>query len=298
MTIIGPLPDICRHMSNCIARAEKEVFLATNYWMNSDASKIITNSFRELSRRAGERGEKAVVKLMYDRGNPKQLFNNHQYVPESEFTASAVNLPPLKEVPNIELEVVNFHRPMLGTFHAKFMVVDRRIAIISSNNIQDNDNLEMMSHLEGPIVDSFYDLSILCWHNAFHPPLPRVQIPAAKEAIPSFQQASHHNMFDENGVLRDSTGGQPTETAIDPDRQPNNRTVTLEGGDLAKVTETGTRKRLPEHTGNHPHWDPDIAAEVKRAQSALSPKENESRMQAVTRHLSQCPCYVVQFNMN
>ena len=110
LTIIGPLPDICRHMSNCIARAEKEVFLATNYWMNSDASKLITDSFRELSRRAGERGEKAVVKLMYDRGNPKQVFNNHQYVPESLFVGAAVNIPPLSEMPHIDLEVVNFHR--------------------------------------------------------------------------------------------------------------------------------------------------------------------------------------------
>ena len=72
LTIISCLPDICRHMSNCIARAQKEVFLATNYWQASDASKLITNSLRELSRRAGERGERVVVKIMYDRGNPKQ----------------------------------------------------------------------------------------------------------------------------------------------------------------------------------------------------------------------------------
>lgn len=73
LTIIAPLPDIIRHMSNCIARAEKEVFLATNYWQASDASTIITNSLKELSRRAGQRGEKAIVKIMYDRGNAKQV---------------------------------------------------------------------------------------------------------------------------------------------------------------------------------------------------------------------------------
>ncbi|KAL8714381.1 MAG: hypothetical protein Q9220_001714 [cf. Caloplaca sp. 1 TL-2023] len=73
LTIIGPLPDICRHMSNCIARAEKEVFLATNYWKASDASLLITNGLKELSDRAGKRGSKAVVKIMYDRGNVKQV---------------------------------------------------------------------------------------------------------------------------------------------------------------------------------------------------------------------------------
>ncbi len=73
LTIIAPLPDICRHMSNCIARAKKEVFLATNYWKHSEATRLITNALKELSRRAGERGEKVVVKIMYDRGNPKQV---------------------------------------------------------------------------------------------------------------------------------------------------------------------------------------------------------------------------------
>lgn len=73
LTIIAPLPDICRHMSNCIARAERDVFLATNFWKSSEASDLITNSLRELSRRAGERGQRVVVKIMYDRGNIKQV---------------------------------------------------------------------------------------------------------------------------------------------------------------------------------------------------------------------------------
>ena len=299
LTIIGPLPDVCRHMSNCIARAKKEIFLATNYWMNSDASKLITDSLHELSRRAGERGEKAVVKIMYDRGNPKQVFYNHQYVPESEFTGGAVNLPPLKDLPNLELEVVNFHRPILGTFHAKFMVVDRRIAIISSNNIQDNDNLEMMTHLEGPIVDSFYELSLLSWHNAMKPPLPQINSPASGDTIPCFQQASHNTMFNENGLLRDLTGEPLPKIGAVEDQQPNDYVTSfagladknpnniLEGGNLSSVVKIGNRERLTEHKGGDPHYDPDIAAEVKRAQSVLSPKESESRMQAVTRHLSK-----------
>lgn len=73
LTIFAPLPDICRHMSNLIARAEKEVFLATNYWMDSDGSRLLTDALKELSKRAGARGERAVVKIMYDRGSPWQV---------------------------------------------------------------------------------------------------------------------------------------------------------------------------------------------------------------------------------
>lgn len=73
LTIVAPLPDLCRHMANCIVRAEKEVFLATNYWIFSNASTLITNALKELSRRAGKRGERVVVKFLYDRGDPKQV---------------------------------------------------------------------------------------------------------------------------------------------------------------------------------------------------------------------------------
>jgi hypothetical protein len=60
-------------MSNVIARAEKEVFLATNYWMLSEPTKLICNGLRELSRKAVEKQRRIVVKIMYDRGNPKQV---------------------------------------------------------------------------------------------------------------------------------------------------------------------------------------------------------------------------------
>ena len=64
-------------------------------------------------------------------------------VSENEYTGKAVNIPHPLEIPNVDLQVMNYHRPMLGTFHSKFMVVDRKIAVVSSNNIQSNDNCEM-----------------------------------------------------------------------------------------------------------------------------------------------------------
>ena len=60
----------------------------------------------------------------------------------------------------------------MGTFHAKYMIIDRRVACVSSNNIQDRVNLEMNLHLEGPIVDAFYDMALLSWAETMDPPLP------------------------------------------------------------------------------------------------------------------------------
>jgi hypothetical protein len=174
-------------MSNLIARAEKEVILATNFWAAGPTTTLITNALKELSKRCGERNEKAVVKIMYDRGNPKQMVDNHQIVPPKEYTGKAIQIPAPEEIPNVHLQVMNYHRPMLGTFHSKFMVVDRKVACACSCNIQETDNVEMMCHLEGPIVDSFYDMALFSWSKAFDPPLPTASSPAALGGWRSFE---------------------------------------------------------------------------------------------------------------
>ncbi|KAJ5759617.1 hypothetical protein N7520_006773 [Penicillium odoratum] len=187
LTIVAPLPDLCRHLGNCIARAQHEVFLGTNFWIHSDAATFVTNGIRELNRRAGERGTKVVMKMVYDRGDPKQVFENHLDVDDKQRTSEKVNLPAPHEIPNVDLKVINFHRPVFGTFHSKFTVIDRRMCLLQSSNIQDNDNLEMLSHIEGPIVDSFYDAALLSWDKPLDPPLPLLNSPAESAPIPCHQ---------------------------------------------------------------------------------------------------------------
>lgn len=72
-TVIGSLHDTVRHWSNVIARAKKEVLFATNFWKASGGSHLVTDALIELSKRAGQRGERVVVKLMYDRGDVRQV---------------------------------------------------------------------------------------------------------------------------------------------------------------------------------------------------------------------------------
>lgn len=103
------------HYASLIVEAQHEVFLATNYWEHSHASKIITDAFLELSRRVVARnGKKVVVKMMYDRGNVKQFVDNRQKVTESEWLQDAVQLPKLEDIPGLFLEVVNYHRYVNG----------------------------------------------------------------------------------------------------------------------------------------------------------------------------------------
>ncbi|EPQ55823.1 hypothetical protein GLOTRDRAFT_138593 [Gloeophyllum trabeum ATCC 11539] len=179
LSIISVIPDIMKHYYHCIVNAEKQVLLATNYLQPSDSHKTIFNAFRELSKRVGERGqkEKIIVKLIYDRGTPKQFFKNHVQVKPNSGPWKGVELPDPSEIPNIDLEVINFHRVLLGTFHAKFMVVDEKVVLLNSNNIQDRPNVEMMIHLEGPIVSAFVDTFVLSWNNRFKPLPPLIAHP-------------------------------------------------------------------------------------------------------------------------
>ncbi|KAJ9640714.1 hypothetical protein H2204_003003 [Knufia peltigerae] len=274
LTIIAPIPDICRHMSNVIARAEEEVFLATNFWMHSEPTMLITNSIKELNRKAVALNKRIVVKIIYDRGSPKQFIHNHLVVEPKTYADpnGPIRLPHPNDIPNIDLEVINYHQPVFGTFHCKFMIADRRIAIIQSNNIQDNDNLEMMSQWEGPIVDSFYDMALISWHNAMRPPLPRLDRPASGQPTPTFDSDSYATLFDQSGNLKEVY--HPTETM--PHGHEN----------LRDLAEDGSQTRMPMHTSSDPHYDPDIKSEVLRATASMHPRQGERRIDAVTRLLN------------
>lgn len=53
---------------------------------------------------------------MYDRGTPKQVVEAHQLVDAKTYTGDRVKLPSPQEIPNIDLEVINYHKPPVGTF--------------------------------------------------------------------------------------------------------------------------------------------------------------------------------------
>jgi hypothetical protein len=242
------------------------VFLATNYWQASPASKFITDAMVELNKRAKARNQKIVFKIMYDRGNLKQVFKHHQPVSESEYTGDKIKMPPPDQIPFIDLQVVNYHRPALGTFHSKFMVVDRKYGIVSSNNIQANDNLEMMSHLEGPIVDGLYDVCLISWHEAMKPTLPCLKTPAALGGFPTFEETDWQNLF-EDGKLRVG--------------EANTGTVAVkEGG------ETGSNTSLEEHTPDSPHYTSSLALEYIRMNKSLAPTDTETHIERVNKHLN------------
>ncbi|WWC60775.1 uncharacterized protein I303_103351 [Kwoniella dejecticola CBS 10117] len=241
LSIISVIPDIIQHHADIIVRAQHEIFLATNFWEASSAAKTIVDAFKELSRRVIERnGKKVVIKMMYDRGNPQQVIDPHQAVDVKTYTGDKVKLPSPEEIPGCILEVQNYHQPPVGTFHAKYMVVDRQIAILNSNNIQDRVNVEMMNHIEGPIVQSLYEMALVSWWKTFDPPLPLLGLPPTydlargKEAydfgmahpvietkgdIESAAQQSRRTLAEHHARAAEESGSSGKEDVWDDDNQ-------------------------------------------------------------------------------
>ena len=255
LTVIAPLADIIRHCSNLIVRAEREVFFITCSWSPSVAQRLIKDALIELSKRAGERGQRVVVKMMYDKASAKNAVGAHQVVKLEAYTGKTIQLPHPEEIPHLDFEVISLHRLVLGTLHAKFCVVDRKVAAVMSNNMEDNDNLEMMTHVEGPIVDSLYDTALITWNNHLNPPLPSHDAPATEGGLPTSGQEPFYM----------------------------DRPV---GREQHQIANDGRAARLPEHMPDDPHYDVDLNGEIMRMQSCYSDKRSETHLQAVNRQLN------------
>ncbi|KAK6516126.1 hypothetical protein TWF506_006036 [Arthrobotrys conoides] len=162
LTIISTVPDIADHYYNLIVEAKSEIMIFSNFWKHSYAAKRIGDALKVLSKRTEESSRPRVaVKILFDRGSVKHVFQSRVTVTETEWVT--LGLPSMEDAPNIDIEVINYHNFPIGTFHSKFMVVDKRIAALNSCNIQDNSNLEMMCQFEGPVVDEIWDHAVSAW---------------------------------------------------------------------------------------------------------------------------------------
>ncbi|CAF1637567.1 unnamed protein product [Adineta ricciae] len=169
LTIISTIPDIMRHYYQVIVNAQKEILFATMYWERSESANVIRRAFQDLDKRANAEHRHVIIKLMIDRPNITNTVQYHSILRPTKW--SDYDLPAPDEIPNISLEVHNYHHFIMGTFHSKFLIVDRRVVLLNSNNIQDRPNLEMMSQYEGEIVNSFYDTFLISWSIPFQPNL-------------------------------------------------------------------------------------------------------------------------------
>eukprot|EP01111_Echinosteliopsis_oligospora_P016142 TRINITY_DN6593_c0_g1_i1.p1 TRINITY_DN6593_c0_g1~~TRINITY_DN6593_c0_g1_i1.p1 ORF type:complete len:511 (+),score=110.86 TRINITY_DN6593_c0_g1_i1:62-1594(+) len=172
VTITSKIFNCFKHYYDTIIRADTEILLSCGFWEIGRNVGVIRRALIELNRRASIRGKKVVVKVLWGRASLKyhKILHPKQTV--------ALCLPSALETPFLSIEVSNAFKPLFGVFHTKFMIVDRKVLLLTSANINDKPNVEMVVHLEGKIVDSFYSTFNLLWGVEFTPQLPLLGTPA------------------------------------------------------------------------------------------------------------------------
>ncbi|KZV94113.1 phospholipase D/nuclease, partial [Exidia glandulosa HHB12029] len=161
LTVVSVIPDIMQHYHDTIAAARSEVLLATNAWEKGKSVDLVTSGIRALEERCANEGRTVTFKLLVDAASLRNAISPRYYRTSSHW--EEFGLPTEAEIPHIKLEVINYHIPPLGTFHSKFMVVDRQIALVNSNNVNIRSNVEMMCRFEGDIVNGLWDTFIISW---------------------------------------------------------------------------------------------------------------------------------------
>jgi len=189
-----------RYYYHIIVHAQKEILFATCWWEKGDTASIICNALRDLSKRAAQEKRHVIVKLLIDRFTKHNLVHAHAILPSEHW--EHCNIPKADELPFVLLEVNTSHRLIVGASHSKFLIVDRKIALLNSNNIYDRPNLEMMIHYEGDVVNSFYDIFLISWQIPFNPRLVCLQ----EESLAS----RDFHFFTKNALVLEDDNAQST----------------------------------------------------------------------------------------
>jgi len=187
-TVLGSTLEILSHYRECILTAEREVILSAGFWKNGASVDAVHDMLVELNNNISQNPNrsKVVVKILWDRGYPRGgSFKFNAKVDQKKWPK--LRVPSFHEVPNLKIEVLNNHRPVLGALHMKYLIVDRNKVLLSSNNIQNKPNLEICFCFEGEIVNSIYDTFLISWSESLCPSLPCLSTPASNTALFNFK---------------------------------------------------------------------------------------------------------------
>lgn len=115
----------------------------------------------------------------------------------------------------------------------------------------------MLVQYEGGIVDSIWETFLVSWHKAMNPPPPCLTDSVATKTPVSFAQESFKSLFNSEGHFR-----LPETSAVDHSLFP--------------------------HIAGDPHFDDDIALQIKRMNAMLSPKTpDQAWPDVIADHLSR-----------
>jgi len=140
-------------------KAEEEVLICTFIFSikNSPSAAEITRAVKELNEKAQKRRKKIRVYIVID--TLGSAFFSHERPSllsvlrrRNEVAPERYALPKKKDVPWLDFHVKNYHRGLLGAVHSKMMLIDGRISLLGSKNMDGDTPMEFMFAMEGSVT--------------------------------------------------------------------------------------------------------------------------------------------------
>lgn len=156
------------HIIPAILKAQTEIILVTCFWAASATRDALRDALLELSAKAIRSSTKIRMQICFSSSSlarnmllptPK---DGQRYKPD-EF--QKLGLPAFSELPGLDLTIIRKFFWPFGIIHSKYVIVDRKLALMPSCNVSWERWFEAAVSLEGPVVAHLCSFHANFWTN-------------------------------------------------------------------------------------------------------------------------------------
>ena len=133
--IIGNGWVTTQYITEYIVQARREVLFSTCFWANSPSLTAIHNALITLNNRARDDNRRVTVKIMFSYSFRQNFLSLKEVKKWKPNTWEKLGLPNPATLDCLDLTVFSRFRKPFGVMHAKFVIIDRAVALLASSNI-------------------------------------------------------------------------------------------------------------------------------------------------------------------
>lgn len=177
------------HIIPAILTAQSEVVLVTCFWAASETRDALRDALFQLSAKAVQAATIISVQICFSSSSlarnmllptPK---DGQQYEPRQWPT---LGLPNASQLSGLDVSIKRKFFWPLGIIHSKYVIVDRKLAVMPSCNVSWERWFEAAVSLQGPVVDHLCSFHVRFWWNK--PELPALHS-QSRDSYPQTRQS-------------------------------------------------------------------------------------------------------------
>ncbi|KAF1829074.1 phospholipase D/nuclease [Decorospora gaudefroyi] len=172
--ISGTGSAIYEALSPLLESTDHELILVTCFWARSQSLQRLNDILRTLSEKAVRRGtEKIRVRLCFSSSSIFQKLFHNQSLTGKTYPSSAwvkkLGLPDPSELNGLDIKIKSIFILPFSVMHPKFIIIDRKTAVLPSCNISWEEWFEGAITVTGPVVEQFLKFYRAFWERRQDP---------------------------------------------------------------------------------------------------------------------------------